>query len=179
VRSYLDSGVFVDYFVHQGVLASSFRSAPRRGRSPQQLGHDATICLEALASRHTAMTSVFTPYEMEEAAYRALRPTARGMARRNQTIIPTTREVGLQTMNTAEVFSIRLLELTPQIIAAVCREDGLQHRGIRAADAIHVITALQAQADLLVTADRSMLALDHLFPTLRCVDTDEALRLLA
>ena len=179
MRSYLDSGVFVDYFVHQGVLAASFRSAARRGRSPERLGQDATACLERLAARHTALTSAFTPYEMEEAAYRVLREPLRGMARRDQTIVPSARGVGLHTVNTADVFSIRMVDLTPQIVATVCREDQLQHRGIRAADAIHIITALQANADLLITADRSMLALDGLFESLRCVDTDEALRLLA
>lgn len=115
---------------------------------------------------------------MEEAAYRVFRAPSRGMAHRDRTIVPPARVVASQTLNAASLFAIRLLDLTPEIVAAVCNDRDLQSRGIRAADAIHITTALHAQADLFITADKSMLVLDGFFPKLRCIDTDEALRLL-
>lgn len=179
MKSYLDSGIFVDYFVHQGMLDPSFRSASRRGRSPLRLGEDATVCLKTLALRGAAMTSTLTVYELEEAAYRSLRPTMRGVANRDRTLVGLARASASLAMSTAGTFSVEMLDLTSNIMTAVSKNELLQSRGIRAADAIHVITALEANADLLITADGTMLDLDGVFGSLRCVDTDEALRLLA
>ena len=60
----------------------------------------------------------------------------------------------------------------------------LQRRGVRAADALHFTTAIAHGAQVFLTIDGMLLALDNAFMNadgvhLRCVDTDEALQLLS
>jgi predicted nucleic acid-binding protein len=81
-------------------------------------------------------------------------------------------------------FKIKLSDLTRAVFVAQSSNIELQERGIRAADALHVTTAIAEGAELLITTDSNLIRLDNIFEnsagaTLRCVDTDQALALLA
>lgn len=89
----------------------------------------------------------------------------------------------MQTLVTIEIFKITLLDLTSAVVIAQCGNVELQRRGIRAADALHVTTAIAHGADVFVTTDSDLLALDEAFvktegTRVRCVDTDTAASLL-
>ena len=99
-------------------------------------------------------------------------------------IVPIARDLVTHTLITIDLFQIQLIDLTRRIIDAHCNNLELQDRGIRSADALHVTTALAEGAELLITTDSSLIRLDNIFEnaaglTLRCVDTDHALALLA
>jgi predicted nucleic acid-binding protein len=130
------------------------------------------------------MTSSLTCYEVEEAMYRELvRRSDAGISNADRFIIPAARAVITQTLVTMELFDIRLVDLTSTVVASQCGNLELQRRGIRAADALHVTTALAEGAQLFITTDAALIALDNVFETstawLRCVDTDQAIALLA
>jgi hypothetical protein len=81
------------------------------------------------------------------------------------------------------LFSIQKLDLTPGIIRQQLQTMEFQVRGTRAVDALHVATAMQVEADFVISADDDILQLDGLLTTaagktLRCVDSDLAITLL-
>jgi len=89
-----------------------------------------------------------------------------------------------QTLGAIDYFRVELVDLTRLIITAQCGNFELQDRGIRAADSLHITTALAENAELLITTDSNLIRLDNVFEnsagaSLRCVDTDQALALLA
>jgi predicted nucleic acid-binding protein len=183
VKAYLDSGIFIDYLVNRGHAGPYLRTSDRRGRSPSQLGSDAEACLARLAADHQALTSSLTCYEVEEAMYRELKRSASGVADGGRYLIPAARAVLTQTLMTIEAFGIELVELTQDVVLTQCRDIALQMKGVRAADALHVTTALLHDADLLLSADAGILRLDGEFKTitgkaLRCLDTDSGMGLL-
>lgn len=99
-------------------------------------------------------------------------------------LIPAARFLVTQTLGVIDFFRIELVDLTRLVVAAQCSNLELQHRGIRAADALHITTALAEGAELLVTTDAELIRLDNVFEnvagvSLRCVDMDHALALLA
>jgi predicted nucleic acid-binding protein len=185
VKAYLDSGVFIDYLVAEDHPGFYLRSTKRRGRDPERLRTDAEKCLTAIWQRHSGATSSVTCWEVEEAMYGELvrqSPNAGSQARRR--FIPPARYFVTQALTTIDYFRIELVDLTRLVVAAQCRNLELQHRGIRAADALHIITALAEGAELFITTDAELIRLDNVFEnsagaTLRCVDTDQALALLA
>jgi hypothetical protein len=84
---------------------------------------------------------------------------------------------------TVDTFRIKLVELTKEVIRAQCGDLALQMKGVRAADALHVTTALLHDAELLLSADEDILKLDGELRTitgkvLRCLDTDAGISLL-
>lgn len=179
---YLDSGVFIDYLLGQSPQVTSLRSTERRGRAPERLLVDAQACLSAILARHAGMTSSLTCYEVEEAVYAELRRSSKGLVNADQYIVPSAREVIDQILVTIGFFKIRMVALTPAIVTAQCANLELRKRGIRAADALHITTAL-IDADIFVSTDRDLIVLDNIFAgrsglRLRCVDTDQALSLL-
>ncbi|HEX7154359.1 MAG TPA: PIN domain-containing protein [Thermoanaerobaculia bacterium] len=183
MNAYIDSGVFIDYLVGRGHAGSYLRSAERRGRTPAQLGQDAEMCLTRLAARHVMLTSPLTCYEVEEALYRELKRSATGVAHGDRFIVPAARAAIVQTLVTTNLFGIRMIDLTAAIVASQCQNIELQMRGVRAADALHVTTAVVAGADVILSADDDILKLDRVFTAtsgnpLRCVDTDVALTLI-
>lgn len=116
--------------------------------------------------------------------YRQLRRFATELRSPDAIIIPAARAVIVQTLAIIELYKIELLDLTFSVVIAQCANVALQMRGIRAADALHVTTALAHGAEVLITRDSTLLALDRALVNangirLRCVDTDEALPLLA
>ena len=184
MKVYLDSGVFIDYLSGRGHTGSYLRTAERRGRTPQQLLADAETCFSSILARHTGITSSLTCYEVEEAMYRELARSKTGVSREDKYIIPAARAAITQVLVTIERFSVSLMDLTKAVVEAQCANIDLQLRGIRAADALHVATALAEGSDLLITTDSVILGLDRVFRSasgtiLRCVDTDAAIPLLA
>jgi predicted nucleic acid-binding protein len=185
VKAYLDSGVFIDYVVGEGHPGFYLRSTKRRGRDPERLRTDAEKCLTAIWERHNAATSALTCWEIEEAMYAELvrqSPGATSHARRR--LIAPARQFLTQTLTGIDFFRIEIVALTRLIVEAQSSNLELQHRGIRAADALHVTTALAEGAELLITTDSNLILLDIVFEnsagaSLRCVDTDQALALLA
>lgn len=90
----------------------------------------------------------------------------------------------MQTLGIIDYFRIELVDLTRHIVTAQCGNFELQDRGIRAADSLHVTSAIAEGADLFITTDANLIRLDNVFENsvgalLRCVDTDQALALLA
>ncbi len=184
MKVYLDSGVFIDYLIGRGHAGSYLRTAERRGRAPEQLLSDAEGCLSRIRERHQGMTSTLTCYEVEEALYRALRRSAAGVANADRFIIPAARAVTTQTLVTIDLFGIAMIDLSTTVVTSQCSNIELQKRGIRAADALHIVTALAQTADAFITTDAHLIALDCIFTTvtgaaLRCVDTDVGLSVLA
>lgn len=184
MKVYLDSGVFIDYLIGRGHTSSFLRATNRRGRTPDRLLADAEACFAAIVQRHEGITSSLTCYEVEEAMYRELRRSTNEVPNVDRFIIPAARAVILQTLVTIEQFRIALLGLTSAVVIAQCDNVELQRRGVRAADALHVTTALAHGAPVFITTDGSLLALDNAFVNtdgvrVRCVDTDDALPLLA
>jgi predicted nucleic acid-binding protein len=183
VNAYLDSGVFIDYLIGRGHAGAYLRAADRRGRAPARLGQDAENCLTRLAGGHVVMTSTLTCYEVEEALYGELKRSASGIAHGNRFIVPAARAMITQTLMTINLFGIRMMDLTAAIVTAQCQNLELQMRGVRAADALHVTTAVVSGADLVITADDDILKLDGVLTAtsgapLRCIDTDMALTLI-
>jgi len=66
---------------------------------------------------------------------------------------------------TIELFKIALLDLTSAVVIAQCDNVELQRRGVRAADALHVTTAIAHGAQVFLTTDDTLLALDNAFMT--------------
>jgi predicted nucleic acid-binding protein len=185
VKAYLDSGVFIDYLAAEAGPGANLRSTKRRGRDPERLRTDAEQCLTAIRVHHGGTTSTVTCWEVEEALYAELvrqSPGASSRARRR--FIQPARQFVTQTLTASDFFRIKVVALTRTIVEAQCANVQLQDRGIRAADSLHITTALAEGAELLITTDSNLIRLDNVFENaagafLRCVDTDHALSLLA
>ena len=81
------------------------------------------------------------------------------------------------------LFGITPLELNVSTVQRQLSGFELIVRGIRAADALHVATALAFDADLLISTDQDILQLDRVLSNtsgnqIRCLDSDQALDLL-
>lgn len=184
MKVYLDSGVFIDYLIGRGHTGPYLRAVNRRGRAPERLLTDAEACLTSILERHSGITSSLTCYEVEEALYRALRGSTAGEPNTNRFIIPAARAVITQTLMTIDLFRIVLVDLTSAVVTAQCGNLELQKRGVRAADALHITTALAEEAQVFITTDADLIRLDDVFENrsgirLRCLDTDKAIELLA
>jgi predicted nucleic acid-binding protein len=183
VRVYFDTGIFIDYLSTRGGANALLRSSERRGRSPADIATDAERLFENVGRDRAGATSCLTYYEVEEALYRLLTQSAKGISRADTLLIPAARSITTQVRIVVELFSISVLDLTSETVSLQLRQLDLQTRGIRAADALHAATAIAFGADLLVSADEALLNLDGILVNnqgrkIRCVDTDLALQLL-
>jgi len=183
MKAYLDTGIFIDYLIGRSHAGQYLRSTGRRGRSPTQLGADAELCFGRLAEKHEAITSSLTCYEVEEAMYRQLKVSSVGLPHAAAYLIPSARSAITQTLMTIRLFKVELAALTYEVIVEQCKDIDLQIKGVRAADALHVTTARLHEADALISGDAGILSLDGVLKTasgkpLRCVDTDEAIKML-
>jgi predicted nucleic acid-binding protein len=82
-----------------------------------------------------------------------------------------------------DLFNISVLDLTAGTVRLQLRQLELQTRGIRAADALHAASAIEFDADLLVSTDDALLQLNGVMANRRganilCRETDSALHLL-
>jgi predicted nucleic acid-binding protein len=128
-------------------------------------------------------TSCLTYYEVEEALYRQLTQSAKGVSRADTLLIPLARSITTQVQIVVEFFNVSVLDLTSGTVRLQLQQLDLQTRGIRAADALHAATAMEFDADLLVSTDDALLHLDGILVNARgrkilCRDTDLALHLL-
>lgn len=183
MRVYFDTGPFIDYLSTRGAANALLRSAERRGRPPTDIAADAERVFEKVSRTHSGATSCLTYYEVEEALYRMLAQSAKGISRADKLLIPAARSITTQMQIVVELFEILVLDLTTEIVRLQLRQLDLQMRGIRAADAIHVATAIEFNADLLVSADETVLSLDGVLINTEgrkiiCTDTDRALQIL-
>lgn len=79
MRVYFDTGVFIDFLSTRGNTNAILRSSGRRGRNPAEMAVDAERLFERVSRAHTGGTSCLTYYEVEEALYRLLAQSARGV----------------------------------------------------------------------------------------------------
>lgn len=182
MRVYFDTGVFIDFLSARG-SANTLRSTPRRGRTPQSIVSDAEKLFESCSKRHVGATSCLTYYEVEEALYRELAQSAKGIPHAGSLLIPAARSVATQAQMVIELFGIQVMDLTAATVRIQLEQIELQTRGIRAADALHAATAIAFNADLLVTTDDAVLELDGVLVNgaggeIMCRDTDQAIALL-
>jgi predicted nucleic acid-binding protein len=124
-----------------------------------------------------------TYYEVEEALYKALAASTTGVAGGNAYRVAAARSIVPQTLIAIEFCGIEVLDLTSETIAAQLRMFELQTRGIRAADALHIATASEWNAEIVLSTDEAILGLDNVVSNssgqlIRCCDTDEALKVL-
>ena len=183
MRVYFDTGVFIDYLSTRGSTNAILRSFHRRGRTPEKIVADAEWLFEKVSSIHTGSTSCLTYYEVEEALYRQLVQSAKGVSRADTLLIPAARSITTQVQIVVEQFNISVLDLTPATVRLQLQQLDLQTRGIRAADALHAATAIAFDADLLISTDDALLHLDGVLTNPRgqkiaCRDTDSACHLL-
>jgi predicted nucleic acid-binding protein len=66
-----------------------------------------------------------------------------------------------------DLFNISVLDLTAGTVRLQLRQLELQTRGIRAADALHAASAIEFDADLLVSTDDALLQLDRILANRR------------
>jgi len=180
VRVYLDTGIFIDYLSAFGY--PGLRTAGRRGRSLAQLSSDAEDLLKILSRKHQAATSCLTFYEAEEALYKQLAIAAKGIPHATKSLVPAARSLMFQTRTAVKTYGITGLDLTVATVDLQLRTRELEIEGIRAADALHVATALQFEAELIISADNEVLNLNEIFTTrttkMRCLDAHAALQML-
>lgn len=180
MRVYLDTGLFIDYLSARGP-SGAMRRASRRGRSGTQVAQDAEECFGLLASDHELFTSSLTFYEVEEAMYKSLAAAAQGVTHAERFLIPAARALMDQMAIAVELFGIRILDLSHDTIKAQLGQLDLRHGGIRAADSLHMTSAIAADANVIVSGDKSILDLDGRLRNvtgdlIRCFDTDVLLR---
>ena len=181
MRVYYDAGVFIDYLSMRGNRI--LRTEVRRGRVPAGMAADAERLFDVVRRAHVGATSCLTYYEAEEALYKQLAQSAKGVARANTLIIPAARAITAQVQIVVDLFKISVLDLSSATIRAQLENPELRMRGVRAADALHAATAITFDADLIVSTDKGLLQLDSLLTNARggkilCRDTDVALQLM-
>jgi predicted nucleic acid-binding protein len=183
VRVYFDTGVFIDFLSTRGSTNAILRSSVRRGRAPADIAADAEQLFERVSGAHNGATSCLTYYEVEEALYRLLAQSAKGVSRADKLLIPAARSITTQVQIVVDLFNVLVLDLTSGTVRLQLQQLDLQTRGIRAADALHAASAIAFDADLLVSTDDALLHLDGILVNARgrkilCRDTDLALHLL-
>jgi predicted nucleic acid-binding protein len=183
VRVYFDTGVFIDYLGTRGNTNAILRSSGRRGRTPADMAVDAERLFERVSRAYTGATSCLTYYEVEEALYRLLAQSAKGVSNAATLLIPAARSITTQVQIVIELFNISVLDLTSGTVRLQLQQLDLQTRGIRAADSLHAATAIAFDADLIVSTDDALLHLDGILTNTRgskivCRDTDWSLQLL-
>ncbi len=183
MRVYLDTGVFIDYFINRSHAGHYLRTGRRRGRTPKKLHKDVVSCLSRISRRHEGLTSCLALYELEQALVTELKKVYKGSSHLNPFIISSARSAVIQGMTVAQIYNIKLLDVSENIVLKQLQEVTLQLQGIMAADSLHIVTAVQADADIIISTDTHIHKLNNVFQTsrgsqIRCVDTDVALTLL-
>lgn len=183
MKVYIDTGVFIDYLSSQAIAGSSLRSVERRGRTPQKLFADAEDVLKRVASSHTGATSTLTYYEVEEALFKQLTSVATGIANASTIRVLAARSIVPQTITAVRFFNIDVLDLTAKTVEAQLSNVELYIRGIRAADALHIASAINFDAEVVISVDEDVLKLDGALKNrsgvqIKICDTDVALTIL-
>lgn len=177
MRVYFDTGLFIDYLARRGHVAPFLRNGEQRGRSVDELAADAEECLRKSQNQHESFTSSITLYEVENALYLALCRETSGISDKHRYLITSARSVTMQVLSLVEFHTIEILPLTQEIFTRAVRELELQRRGIKAADSLHIATAINYDIDLIIAADEDILRLDEVLTNsrdnvIRCVDSN-------
>lgn len=90
-----------------------------------------------------------------------------GCLRKSSALTPAARSITLQVQMMVDLFNISVLDLTAGTVRLQLRQLELQTRGIRAADALHAASAIEFDADLLVSTDDALLQLDRILANRR------------
>jgi predicted nucleic acid-binding protein len=159
VRVYCDTGIFVDYLSARSPVSASLRTSPRRGRSPADLARDAEKLLQTCLAKHVTGTSTLTFYEVEESVFKDLSRTMKGVPLAHSLLIPVARSAALQFDMATRLFGVQVLELTQPRAQYAMSNHALNMHAIRAADALHISTAVEFEAEILVTGDDHVIAL--------------------
>jgi uncharacterized protein with PIN domain len=182
-RVYVDTGIFIDYLSPLALGGGALRRAPRRGRSPQALFTDAAALLAKLAAAHCGATSCLAYFETEEVLHKVWRASTKGRAHSSLISILAARSIVPQVALAIHFFQLEELALTPAIVARQFTLPILHAGAIRAGDCLHICTALDFGADLIVSADDDILQLDRQLLSargtpIRCLDIADAFSLL-
>lgn len=183
MKVYIDTGIFIDYLSPQAIAGLTLRSTDRRGRTPRRSFEDAEKVLKKIASSHIGATSSLTYYEVEEALFKQLTSVATGMVNATTIRVLAARSIVPQTVTAIGLFGIDVLDLTAKTIETQLHNVDLYIRGIRAADALHIATAINFDAEILISVDDDLLKLDGLIINqsgipIKFCDTDVALTIL-
>lgn len=148
-----------------------------------KLFQDVESVLKIIASSHIGATSSLTYYEVEEALFKQLTSVATGMANANTLRVLAARSIVPQTIIAVRFFGINVLDLTAAIVEVQLNSIDLHIRGIRAADALHVASAINFDAEVFISADEDLLKLDGAITNrsgvpIKFCDTDIALAIL-
>lgn len=183
MKVYLDTGVFVDYLIYRGITGHFLRKRGRRNRSVKQLHQDVSMCLHKIGKMHDGFTSSLTLYEAEEALYSYLWKSTKGVRYRKAHVIISSRNVPLQVLAIKDRYNLQILDLSEDIVERHVGETRLIRLGVRAADSLHMVTAILNDADILISTDLHLLALNKTFQNqkgkyIECLDTNKAKNVL-
>jgi len=183
MKVYLDTGVFVDYLIFRGHAGYFLRKKGRRNRTIQELTNDALDCFNKIKSSHEGLTSSLTLYEIEESMYQELNKSSKGITDKKRFVISSSRCLIIQIMVIVDLYNLRILDLTNDIIMRSVQEIDFQLKGIRAADSLHILTAIKNNANLIISTDDHLIKLNEVFKNqsgkkIKCMDTDDAKRYL-
>lgn len=179
MKAYLDTGVFIDYLIYRGHAGSFLREKGRRNRTIPQLSTDVAECLNKVQDSHEGFTSTLTLYEAEEALFSKLLKSSKGIEDRQRYIVSSSRNLIIQILAIMYQYDLQLLNLSEDIIRTQAQNLELQIRGVRAADSLHMATAITYNADLIISTDKHLLNLNEIFRNrnstlIKCLDTNEA-----
>ena len=151
--------------------------------TPSELAVDAERLFEKVSRAHVGGSSSLTYYEVEEARYASLKESAKGISHGDIFLIPAVRSISFQVQTVIHIFKLSVCPLTHATIRRQLQQPDLQTRGIRSADALHAASAIEFDADILVSTDQALLQLDGILVNIRgvrilCCDTDSALQFL-
>jgi len=189
VRVYLDTGVFVDYLLYRCSIVNSYlRKRGRRNRTIQTLSNDVTVCLSKIGSNtHSAFTSAITFLEVEEIIFDRLKKartqSSTPIPHYMMHLITEARTSLFQIDGVIATYGISIAEYNRDVIDGVKAAQQLMQQKIQSRDAIHIITAMKENADLIISTDNDILNLHNKIQNdngnnIRCLDTDQAKRIL-
>ena len=183
MRIYLDTGVFIDYLIYRSQAGSYLRNKGRRSRSVTDLFNDATECLNKIKRNHEGFTSCLTLVEAEETLYTTELRRSKGIPDRRRYIVISSRSFSDQILTMIDLFGFQIVDLSSQIVNRKANDSAIHQRQILARDALHLVTAIIHNADIIISTDQDLLRLnttlsnDNGLP-IRCLDTNDANRIL-
>ena len=181
---YLDTGVFYDYLIYRSMMGGVVRTRGRRNRSINQLSQDVEDCLKSFRrNAHDVFTSSITFLEVEESIYERLRRTLPSVDDRHKYLIMSSRPNILQVITICNQYNIDIINFSIDLARKSVENCQLQSLGIRARDTIHLVSAIDVNADLVISTDRHLLNLNRQITNangnpIQCLDTNDAKNIL-
>jgi hypothetical protein len=145
VRVYFDTGVFIDFLSTLGNTNAVLRPSERRGRSPADIAANAEQLFEKVSKTHTGATSCLTYYEVEEALYRLLAQSAKGVSRAGKLLIPAARSITTQVQMVVNLFNISVLDLTSGTVRLQTPSNSI-YRRVEFAPQMHLTRRVQLRS---------------------------------